>query len=37
LQLNGAGIDVKVRRQRSSVSVEVLERRGAVQFSVVFS
>jgi glycogen debranching enzyme len=37
LQLNGASIDVKVRRQRSSVSVEVLERRGAVQFSVVFS
>src|SRR5215468_8387896 len=37
LQLNGASIDVKVRRQRSSVSVEVLERRGQAKVSVVFS
>src|SRR6516162_3029614 len=37
LQLNGASIDIKVRRHRSSVSVEVLEQRGALQLSVVFS
>jgi glycogen debranching enzyme len=36
LQLNGASIDIKVRRHRSSVSVEVLEQRGALQLSVVF-
>jgi len=37
LQLNEASIDIKVRRHRSSVSVEVLEQRGALQLSVVFS
>jgi glycogen debranching enzyme len=36
LQLNQASIDIKVRRHRSSVSVEVLEQRGHVQLSVVF-
>ena len=36
LQLNGSSIDLKVRRHRSSVSVEVLEQRGALQLSVVF-
>jgi glycogen debranching enzyme len=36
LQLSEASIDIKVRRHRSSVSVEVLEQRGSVQLSVVF-
>jgi glycogen debranching enzyme len=36
LQLNDASIDLRVRRHRSSVSVEVLEQRGALQLSVVF-
>ncbi len=36
LQLKEASIDIKVRRHRSSVSVEVLEQRGALQLSVVF-
>jgi hypothetical protein len=36
LQLNEASIDIKVRRHRSSVSVEVLEQRGTLQLSVVF-
>jgi glycogen debranching enzyme len=36
LQLNGSSIDLKVRRHRSSVSVEVLEQRGTLQLSVVF-
>ena len=37
LQLNDGSIDIKVRRHRSSVSVEVLEQRGTLQLSVVFS
>jgi glycogen debranching enzyme len=37
LQLNGASLDIKLRRHRGSVSVEVVERRGSVQLSVVFS
>jgi glycogen debranching enzyme len=36
LQLNDASVDIKLRRHRSSVSVEVLEQRGALQLSVVF-
>ena len=36
LQLNDASIDIKLRRHPSSVSVEVLEQRGALQLSVVF-
>jgi glycogen debranching enzyme len=36
LQLNGASVDVKLRRHRSSVSVEVVEQRGEVQVSAVF-
>jgi glycogen debranching enzyme len=36
LQLNEASIDIKVRRHRSSVSVEVLEQHGTLQLSVVF-
>jgi glycogen debranching enzyme len=36
LQLNEASIDIKVRRHRSSVSVEVLEQRGTLQLSAVF-
>ena len=36
LQLNQASIDIKVRRHRNAVSVEVLEQRGALQLSVVF-
>jgi glycogen debranching enzyme len=36
LQLNGASVDIKLRRHRSSVSVEVLEQRGGVQVSAVF-
>jgi glycogen debranching enzyme len=36
LQLKEASIDIKVRRHRSTVSVEVLEQRGALQLSVVF-
>jgi glycogen debranching enzyme len=36
LQLNGASIDLKVRRHRTTVSVEVLEQRGTLQLSVVF-
>jgi glycogen debranching enzyme len=35
LQLNGASIDLKLRRHPSSVSVEVLERRGSVQLAVI--
>jgi hypothetical protein len=36
LQLKQASVDLKVRRHANDVSVEVLERRGQVQVSVVF-
>jgi glycogen debranching enzyme len=36
LQLNGASVDIKLRRHRSSVSVEVVEQRGEVQVSALF-
>jgi glycogen debranching enzyme len=36
LQLKQASVDLKVRRHANEVSVEVLERRGQVQVSVVF-
>ena len=36
LQLEQSSVDLKVRRHASDVSVEILERRGQVQVSVVF-
>jgi glycogen debranching enzyme len=36
LQLGPASVDLKVRRHASEVSVEILERRGPIQVSVVF-
>jgi glycogen debranching enzyme len=36
LQLNEASVDIKLRRNRSSVSVEVIEQRGALELSIVF-
>ncbi len=36
LQLKQSSVDLKVRRHASEVSVEILERRGQVQVSVVF-
>jgi glycogen debranching enzyme len=35
LQLGGASLDVKVRRHRGDVSVEVLESRGTIQLSIL--
>ena len=37
LQLKQSSVDLKVRRHANEVSVEILERRGQVQVSVVFS
>jgi len=37
LQLMQSSVDLKVRRHANEVSVEILERRGQVQVSVVFS
>jgi len=37
LQLKQSSVDLKVRRHANEVSVEILERRGPVQVSVVFS
>ena len=36
LRLNAASVDIRLHRHRDDVSVEVLERRGQVQVSVVF-
>jgi glycogen debranching enzyme len=36
LRLNHASVDIKLRRHRSGVGVEVLEQRGRVQVSAVF-
>jgi glycogen debranching enzyme len=36
LQLKQSSVDLKVRRHASEVSVEILERRGQIQVSVVF-
>jgi glycogen debranching enzyme len=36
LQLRQASVDLKVRRHGDEVSVEILERRGAIQVAVVF-
>ena len=36
LRLNAASVDIRLNRHRDDVSVEVLERRGQVQVSVVF-
>jgi glycogen debranching enzyme len=36
LELRGSSVDLKVRRHATEVSVEILERRGHVQVSVVF-
>jgi glycogen debranching enzyme len=36
LQLKESSVDLKVRRHASDVSVEILERRGQIQVSVVF-
>jgi glycogen debranching enzyme len=36
LQLKGSSVDLKVRRHANEVSVEILERRGQIQVSVVF-
>jgi hypothetical protein len=36
LQLKQSSVDLKVRRHQSEVSVEIIERRGHVQISVVF-
>jgi hypothetical protein len=36
VRLNHASVDIKLRRHRSGVGVEVLEQRGRVQVSAVF-
>jgi hypothetical protein len=36
LRLNAASVDIRLHRHGDDVSVEVLERRGQVQVSVVF-
>jgi hypothetical protein len=36
LQLKESSVDLKVRRHSNAVSVEILERRGEIQVSIVF-
>ena len=36
LQLQQSSVDLKVRRHANDVSVEILERRGQIQVSIVF-
>jgi hypothetical protein len=36
LQLKQSSVDLKVRRHANDVSVEILERRGQIQVSIVF-
>ena len=37
LQLGGSSVDVKVRRHRNDVSLEILQARGKIQASIVCS